>query len=126
MLASRLARERGFDEALLVTPHGRVLEAPTSSIFWVAGDELLTPPLDDHILASITRAHVIELTGASERVCTLDDLAAADEAFLASTTREVQSVAAVDETVFETAGPRTLAAAEALRARIESLLGAAR
>ena len=37
MLASRLAREGGFDEALLVTPHGRVLEAPTSSIFWVDG-----------------------------------------------------------------------------------------
>jgi branched-chain amino acid aminotransferase len=124
MLASRLARERGFDEALLVTPHGRVLEAPTSSIFWVAGEELLTPPLDDHILASITRAHVIELTGASERVCTLEDLASADEAFLASTTREVQPVAAVDDTVFETAGPRTLAAARALRERIESLLGA--
>src|SRR4051812_47191793 len=33
MLCSRLARERSFDEALLVTPHGRVLEAPTSSIF---------------------------------------------------------------------------------------------
>jgi branched-chain amino acid aminotransferase len=124
MLASRLARERGFDEALLVTPHGRVLEGSTSSIFWVAGDELLTPPLEDHILASITRAHVIELTGAKERVCTLEDLAAADEAFLASTTREVQPVAAIDETVFEAAGPRTLAAGEALRARIESLLGA--
>jgi branched-chain amino acid aminotransferase len=35
MLAHRLARERGFDEALLVSPHGRVLEAPTSSVFWV-------------------------------------------------------------------------------------------
>jgi len=56
MLASRLAREAGFDEALLVTPHGRVLEAPTSSIFWVAGGQLSTPPLDEHILASITRA----------------------------------------------------------------------
>ncbi|MDQ6804025.1 MAG: aminotransferase class IV [Actinomycetota bacterium] len=123
MLASRMARERGFDEALLVTPHGRVLEAPTSSIFWVAGDELLTPPLEDHILASITRAYVIELMGASERVCTLEDLQAADEAFLASTTREVQSVAAVDDKVFETAGPRTLAARQALRERIESLLG---
>ena len=44
MLASRLAREQGFDEALLVTPHGRVLEAPTSSLFWVRGGELLTPP----------------------------------------------------------------------------------
>ena len=35
MLCTRLAQERGFDEALLVTPHGRVLEAPTSSLFWV-------------------------------------------------------------------------------------------
>ena len=41
MLAGRLARERGFDEALLVTPHGRVLEAPTSSIFYVKDGELL-------------------------------------------------------------------------------------
>ena len=55
------AKERGFDEALLVTPHGRVLEAPTSTIFWCTGDGVLaTPPLDEHILASITRAHVIE------------------------------------------------------------------
>jgi len=123
MLASRIARERGFDEALLVTPHGRVLEAPTSSIFWAAGDELLTPPLDDHILASITRAHVIELTGAIERACTLADLDGADEAFLVSTTREVQPVAAIDDREFEAAGPLTLAAAAAFRARVESLLG---
>jgi branched-chain amino acid aminotransferase len=125
MLASRLARERGFDEALLVTPHGRVLEAPTSSIFWVQGEEILTPPLEDHILASITRSHVIEVTGASERVCTLADLDAADEAFLASTTREVQPIAAIDEKVFAAAAPRTLAVAGLLRARIESLLGTA-
>ena len=124
MLAGRLAQERGFDDALLVTPHGRVLEATTSSIFWVADDELLTPPLDDHILASITRAHVIELTGAVERVCTLDDLRAADEAFLASTIREVQGVAAIDEMEFAAGGPRTAAAAAALRARIASQLGA--
>jgi branched-chain amino acid aminotransferase len=124
MLATRLAQERGFDEALLVTPHGRVLEAPTSSIFWVKGEEILTPPLEDHILASITRAHVVEVTGATERACTLADLEDADEAFLASTTREVQAVAAIDEHEFAIVGPRTSAAAAALRARIESLLGA--
>src|SRR3954470_11588439 len=46
MLAGRLARERGFDEALLVTPHGRVLEAPAASVFWVnEAGELCTPPL---------------------------------------------------------------------------------
>lgn len=123
MLASRLARERGFDEALLITPHGHVLEAPTSSIFWVKSEEVLTPALDEHILASITRAAVIELTGARERVCTLDDLAAADEAFLASTTREVQPIAAVEEHVFEEAAPVTAVAVTALRAYIRSELG---
>jgi branched-chain amino acid aminotransferase len=123
MLASRLAREQGFDEALLVTPHGRVLEAPTSSIFWVTDGAVLTPPLDDHILASITRAAVIELTDADERPCTLDDIGAADEAFLASTTREVQPVAAVDQRTFGAAGPVTTRAAAALRARIRSELG---
>ncbi|MBS1869859.1 MAG: aminotransferase class IV [Actinobacteria bacterium] len=96
MLATRLAQEQGADEALLVTPHGRVLEAPTSSIFWVAGGAVRTPPLSDHILASITRALALELGGAEERPCTLDDLHAADEAFLVSTTRELQPVASVD------------------------------
>jgi branched-chain amino acid aminotransferase len=96
MLATRLAQEQGADEALLVTPHGRVLEAPTSSLFWIAGVVVFTPPLSDHILASITRAAVLELAEAVERSCTLDELLAADEAFLVSTTRELQPVASVD------------------------------
>jgi branched-chain amino acid aminotransferase len=125
MLASRLARERGFDEALLVTPHGRVLEAPTSSIFWVTDGELHTPPLSDHILASITRALVIELTGATERECAVDDLVSADEAFLSSTIREVQPVAAVDEYTWPEAGPVTSRVAGEVRARIRSELAAA-
>jgi len=122
MLASRLARERGFDEALLVTPHGRVLEAPTSSIFWVAEGELLTPPLDEHILASITRAVVIAATGATERSCTLEELLRADEAFLASTTREVQPVSAIDERSFEAPGPVTRRTAEAVASAIRERL----
>lgn len=96
MLATRIAQEQGADEALLVTPHGRVLEAPTSSIFWVLDGVVRTPPLSDHILASITRALAIELSGAEERSLTLEELLAADEAFLASTTRELQPVASVD------------------------------
>src|SRR5947209_4845221 len=78
MLATRLAQERGFDEALLVTPHGRVLEAPTSTLFWARDGELLTPPLEDHILASITRARLFELMDATEAPCTPADLEAAD------------------------------------------------
>ena len=124
MLASRLAREHGFDEALLVTPHGRVLEAPTSSIFWIKDHEVLTPPLDEHILASITRAVVMHCSEATERVCTLDDLAAADEVFLASTVREVQPVAAVDQHSFDGNGAVTARISREVASRIRSELAA--
>jgi branched-chain amino acid aminotransferase len=125
MLCTRLARERRFDEALLVTPHGRVLEAPTSSLFWAdAGGTLLTPPLSEHILASITRARVLESVTVDERPCTIDDLRTASEAFLASTTREVQSIAAIED-IELAEGERTREAQAALRARIEEELAAA-
>ncbi len=122
MLASRVARERGFDEALLVTPHGRVLEAPTSSIFWISDGDVLTPPLEEHILASITRAVVIRCTGAQERACTLDDLAAADEVFLASTVREVQPVTAVDDHTFTADGHVTARIASDVSAYVKAEL----
>jgi branched-chain amino acid aminotransferase len=124
MLATRVAKERGFDEALLVTPHGRVLEAPTSSFFWARDGRLLTPPLDEHILASITRTRLMELADAEEAPCTREDLDAAEEAFLASTVREVQPVTVIDERELPGARPLTLAAAEALRERIAAELEA--
>jgi branched-chain amino acid aminotransferase len=123
MLTTRLAQERGFDEALLVTPHGRVLEAPTSSLFWVDRDgTLCTPPLDEHILASITRDRLLGLLEVEERPCPTDALLSAREAFLASTVREVQSVGAVEDVDFD-AGPRTREAAAAFRALVEEELG---
>jgi branched-chain amino acid aminotransferase len=122
MLAGRLARERGFDEALLVTPHGHVLEAPTSSIFWIKDGVVNTPPLDEHILASITRALIIELTGAKERACRLEELDTADEAFLASTVREVQPVSRIDERSFDAPGPLTTRIANDVATRIRSEL----
>jgi branched-chain amino acid aminotransferase len=125
MLAGRLAKEQGYDEALFVTPHGRVLEGPTWSFFWVDGGRLLTPPLEDRILASITRDRVIAETGAQEAVCTLDDVRGAEEAFIASSVREVMPIAAVDEIELPSApGPVTEAAREALARRIERELGA--
>jgi branched-chain amino acid aminotransferase len=105
-----------------VTPHGRVLEAPTSSIFWVTPKGILcTPPLSEHILASITRQRVMATVDVEERACTLDDLGEASEAFLASTTREVQPIVAVDEIELKE-GDQTREARRALGARIEEEL----
>jgi branched-chain amino acid aminotransferase len=125
MLAGRLAKERGFDEALLVTPHGRVLEGPTWTFFWVQDGVLLTPPLDEHILASITRARLLEECEVQERACTLDDVRAAEEAFIASTVREVMAIATVDDIELPAApGPVTLDAHARFQRRVERELAA--
>jgi len=126
MQASRIAAARGADEAVLVRPDGIVLEAPTSTIFWVAaGGGLRTPSLDVGILASITRDRLVRELEVEEGSFPLDDLEGASEAFLASTVREVQAISAVNETeLAECPGRRTNEAAEAFSAIIDRELAA--
>jgi 4-amino-4-deoxychorismate lyase len=102
MAAQRTARARGADDAILVGLGGELLEAPTATLWWRVGDTLHTPSLELGILAGITRAVLLDLAPTTlglkvlEGVFTADDLAAADEAFLSSSTRELMPVVEVD------------------------------
>jgi branched-chain amino acid aminotransferase len=115
MQATRIAASRGADEAVLVRPDGIVLEAPTSTVFWVSAEGgLRTPSLETGILESITRARIARELHVDEGEWQAGDLRGAHEAFLASTTREVQAILAVDgRELTEAPGPRTREAAEA-------------
>ena len=115
MQATRIAKAEGADEAVLVRPDGTVLEPPTSSIFWVSPEgELRTPALTDGVLESITRDRMVKALHVEEGSWNVGDLHAASEAFLASTTREIQAVAAVDGRGFDAApGSRTREAQDA-------------
>jgi branched-chain amino acid aminotransferase len=108
MTATRIAQRAGARDALLVLPDGTVLEAPTSSIFWVTADGTLrTPELESGILASITRDRIAKLLPVEESRYHLNDVLAASEVFLASTIREVQGVVELDGLSFEAPGPVT-------------------
>jgi branched-chain amino acid aminotransferase len=97
MQATRLAKGKGADEAVLVRPDGIVLEPPTSTVFWASADGTLrTPSLEAGILASITRARILDELDVEEGEFPVDDLRGAREAFLASTVREVQPVSSID------------------------------
>jgi 4-amino-4-deoxychorismate lyase len=101
MAAQRAARAKGADDAVFVGLGGELLEAPTASLWWRSGDTLHTPSLQLGILAGITRAALFELAPGLglrvlEGVFTAEDLLAADEAFLSSSTREVMPVVEVD------------------------------
>jgi branched-chain amino acid aminotransferase len=113
MQATRIAAGRGAEEAILVRPDGVVLEAPTSSLFWATADgRLQTPSLECGILDSITRSRLIaelEAGGVAveQSAYAVGDLLSASEAFLASTTREVQAIARVDDRELPAPGPLT-------------------
>jgi branched-chain amino acid aminotransferase len=122
MLATRLAKERGFDEALLTTPHGRLLEAPTSTFFYVLDGGLCTPPLSDHVLDSITRRRVLAVADVRERPVSREELDDLEEAFLASTTREVQPIHRIEHRELRGGGPVTQDVARKVAERIRSEL----
>ncbi len=118
MQATRIAKAGGADEAVLVLPDGTVLEPPTSSVFWVSAEGgLRTPALEAGVLESITRDRMIKALEVEEGRWPVADLRSAGEAFLASTTREIQPVAAVDgDELPQAPGPRTREAQEAFAA----------
>jgi 4-amino-4-deoxychorismate lyase len=122
MAAQRTARARGADDAVLVGLGGELLEAPTASLWWRTGQTLFTPALALGILAGITRAAVRDLAPGLglkvlEGVYTAEDLLAADEVFLSSSTRELMPVVEVDATSIATGhpGPTAVTLQSALR-----------
>jgi branched-chain amino acid aminotransferase len=63
LLAARNAKEKGFDQVLWLDA-GRleqVEEVGTMNIFFVIGDELVTPPLSGSILPGVTRDSVLRI-----------------------------------------------------------------
>jgi branched-chain amino acid aminotransferase len=127
MTATRIAKRDGADEALLVGPDGTVMEAPTSTIFWVDGDGVLhTPELGAGILASITRERIMRVAPVEESdEYKLGDVLDASEVFLASSLREVQGVSSLDELTFTCPGPVTQRVAGLLAERIQAELSGA-
>jgi branched-chain amino acid aminotransferase len=127
MTATRIAKLDGADEALLVGPDGTVMEAPTSTIFWVDGDgSLHTPELGAGILASITRDRIMKVAPVEESDSyRLDDVLEASEVFLASSLREVQGVASLDGQTYTCPGPVTERVAGLLSERIMAELSGA-
>ena len=121
MLASRRATGAGYDEALLLRADGVVLEGPTCSIFWVRDGRLRTPALETGILDSITRRVILETLPVEEGVFMLEDATGADEAFLASTARLGQPIAAIGDAVLPSVpGPHTVLAQQAIERAMDT------
>jgi branched-chain amino acid aminotransferase len=97
ILAQMEIRGSGAEEAFLLTMNGQVAEGTTSNIFMVQGGVVTTPPLSLGILDGITRREVLRIATTIgipvlEESFRPNDLVAAEECFITSTTKEVMPV----------------------------------
>ena len=117
--ALAFAHERDAGEAIFANTVGDLCEATGSNVFVVQDGVVRTPPASSGCLLGVTRALVLERCAAldlpyEEVTLPVGALAAADEAFLTSTVREVQAIAHVDGSALPAApGPVTRALTEA-------------
>lgn len=104
ILATTEAKEKGFDEAILLDTDGFLAEGPGSNLFFEKEGKLFTPKTGN-ILPGITRATVIELCKDLEIELTEgaflpEDLANADSAFLCGTAAEIIGLQSLEKKYF--------------------------
>jgi branched-chain amino acid aminotransferase len=101
-LAKAEALEKGYDEAILLSPDGTVAEGSGENLFLVKDGKLITPPLTEIILPGITRLALLELADKElgidtvERHIKKEELFAADELFFCGTGAQISPIVEVD------------------------------
>ncbi|WP_274363633.1 D-amino-acid transaminase [Paenibacillus thermotolerans] len=124
VLAKQAASEAGAWEAILHRDR-IVTEGSSSNVAIVRDGVILTHPANHLILHGITRAVAIRLANGlgiplREAAFTLEELYAADEAFLLSTTAEIMPIIAVDGRPIGSGSPGAIS--RALQAEFERLI----
>lgn len=104
IMASQEAKDKGFDEALLLDVDGFVAEGPGANIFFEKDGVLHTPQLGS-ILPGITRATVLEICEGLgieviERQIKPEEVRGVDSAFMCGTAAEVIGIESLDGVAF--------------------------
>ena len=100
ILSSHRAIEKGFSE-IIFHRNGTITEGTHTNICFIKGDLLITPPLNNFILAGITRKVVLSLCNQlgiafKERTISISELKEFNEIILLGTTVEVTPVIELD------------------------------
>ncbi len=111
--AAEKAHGRGFEDMVLLNEHGCVAECTAANIFFVHSGRVSTPAQNSGCLAGVSRQILLEIGSSSgvpvgEADITIEEMWAADEVFISSTTREVQPVSSIEDREYKPApGPVT-------------------
>ncbi len=105
LLAYREGLSKGFDEVVL-RRDGKLLEGALSTLWVLKGNELLTPPLEEGVLAGVVRGRMLALGRVGEisfreGTVTEKELAAADGVFFSNAAMLLKPVREVENIGFQ-------------------------
>jgi branched-chain amino acid aminotransferase len=121
VVALARAKANGAGEAIFANTKGELCEGTGTNVAVLFDGRLVTPPLSSGCLAGVTRELAIERCGLEELAVPVGALAAAGEACLLGTTREIHPIHAVDGVALPACpGPATAELAARFRALVES------
>lgn len=112
------AQAEGYDEVILLNERDEVSECTSANLFAAFGREVRTPPIESGCLPGVTREILLSeapVSGYSviEHTLNLESLAAADEVFITSTTRDLLPVISVEGIAIRSQGSARVALQEA-------------
>ncbi|MDQ1095699.1 MULTISPECIES: branched-chain-amino-acid transaminase [Chryseobacterium] len=104
ILACQEAKDKGFDEAVVLDHQGFVAESSGANVFYEKDGVLYTPPKGS-ILPGITRATVFEICDAlgipyTEKLFTPEEMRGSDAAFFCGTAAEIVALGSMDSVPF--------------------------
>ena len=98
ILAGLFAEKNNFDDVVILNDAGRVSEAVSSNVFVIAGDQIITPSLEEGCIDGVMRKVLLEMHPGKvkEGLVDMELLKNADEIFFTNAIRGIQWVASFD------------------------------
>jgi branched-chain amino acid aminotransferase len=129
LLATREARSKGAEEAIMLNYRGELAEGALTNLFIVKDGVVKTPTLETAVLAGITRGLALELAKqegfeTEETVILPDELFKADEVFMTGTTKEIIPVTSVNDCLIGDGkpGPVTMTLFKAYKEMVKKVM----
>jgi len=102
VMAAIWSKENKLNDALILNHHGRVCDATIANIFWISGEDVFTPPLNEGCVAGVMRKKILTFgQNINERNLTENDLIDADEVFLTNAIQGIRWVKQFRDKVYE-------------------------
>jgi len=104
VLAKAEAEENAYDDAFFVNLDGNIVEATCANVFWLEGNQVLTPPLSAGALPGITREVILQIAEelgyqTLETDLKLERMKMVDGAFMTLSSLGVIEISRVDQTI---------------------------